>query len=564
MRPRLLPLALLFACAGGERADAPAGEHGGTLVIAMPAEPTIFLPPKITGTHEKQVADQVFDYLAEIGPGLNTWGDGGFTPRLATSWEWGADSLSIAFHLDPRARWHDGRPVTAADVRFSLALYKDPAVRSALATPLGIVDSIAVRDSLTAVAWFSRRAPEQFYALAHNLAILPEHHLDTADRARLDTTAFARHPIGSGPFRFVRWEPRSVVEVAADTAYHLGRPHLDRIIWTLGGDLGTAVTKVVTGEADLLETLTPDHFAQVAASQVARPVRFTGLSYGYLGFNFRHPDDPARPHPLLADRGLRTALAMAIDRRAMLANVYDTLAWLAAGPFTRAIATADTTVPHVPFDSAGADRMLDSLGWRDTDGDGVRDRDGRPLRLGILVAATSLTRRQYAELIQAVLRPHGVRVDVDAVAIQVYGPRAFEGRFDAILNAWQVDPSPAAIRGSWRSKPSPAQPGPNFQSYASPAFDATLDSATAEMDAAQARALFGRAYRALAADAPAVWLYETRAFVAVHRRIRTAGEDADTWWRFLRLWWIPAGERIDRDVTSVPEPDGPDTSEARK
>ena len=86
-------------------------EVGGTLLIALPVEPTTLFPPHLRQLQEREIADQIFDVLADIGPDLNTIGDAGWTPRLAESWQWSADSLSIAFKLHPRARWHDGQSV---------------------------------------------------------------------------------------------------------------------------------------------------------------------------------------------------------------------------------------------------------------------------------------------------------------------------------------------------------------------------------------------------------------------------------------------------------------------
>lgn len=546
MRLRLATiLAITAACTSTDRGDATAGDTGGTLVIALPAEPGTLMPPLLRMTQEKQVADQVFDVLAEIAPDLNTLGDAGWKPRLARSWQWSADSLSIAFSLDPRARWHDGRPVTSRDVQFSVALYKDPKVGSRLADAFADIDSIATPDSLTAVAWYARRSPEQFYNLSYNLLVMPEHLLRDADRANLAGHPVARAPVGSGPFRFVRWEARAVIEIAADTAHYLGRPLLDRVIWTLNTDLPGALAKVLVGEADLLETLTPDGMAQVAAQEQVRAVPYTSLNYGYLGFNLRDPADPARPHPLFNDVGVRRAIAMAIDRRALLKNVYDTLAFLGSGPFSRMLATADTALAMPAFDAGGAGRLLDSLGWRDGDGDGVREKGGRPLRFGLMYPATSGPRRRYAELIQAQLRPIGVRVDVDGADITVIAERMFSGKFDALVNNWASDPSPIALRGSWHSA-TPANRASNLQLYGSVAADAAMDSAASAADPAASRRLYRAAYQHIVSDVPAVWLYENRAFLALNRRVQHVG-GPDNWWRNLRFWSIPAAGRLPRD-----------------
>ena len=133
MRFALFPAAAALLLIGCDRDDATAGDDaptGGTLVIATAADAGTLLPPLIADVQGKQVSDQVFDGLAAIGTSINTVGDEGFTPRLAERWEWAGDSLSIVFHIDPDARWHDGAPVRASDVRFSHQVYTDPRVAS--------------------------------------------------------------------------------------------------------------------------------------------------------------------------------------------------------------------------------------------------------------------------------------------------------------------------------------------------------------------------------------------------------------------------------------------------
>src|SRR4029453_9501878 len=112
------------ACSSTDGGSGAGSDLGGTLLIALPVEPGTLFPPTMRALQEKEITDQIFDVLADIGPSLNTLGDEGWTPRLAESWQWSADSLSIAFKLHPRAHWHDGRPVTSKDVQFSVALNK--------------------------------------------------------------------------------------------------------------------------------------------------------------------------------------------------------------------------------------------------------------------------------------------------------------------------------------------------------------------------------------------------------------------------------------------------------
>lgn len=550
MRLRLTLAAIAgvaVACTSSDRGTTPAGDTGGTLLIALPSEPATLLPTIVAQTSEKQIVDQLFDYLAEPGPDLNTIGDAGFTPRLAESWQWANDSLSIAFRLHPQARWHDGRPVTSRDVRFTVELIKDPKAVARATAAIADVDSVSTPDSLTAVIWFSRRSPEQFYNVVYNVVPVPEHLLRDADRANLAAHPFARSPVGSGPFRFARWEARTVVEVTADTTHYLARPLLDRVIWMLNPDITAALVNVIAGDIDALEIVTPDGMKRLAEQNLVQAVPYPNPNYGYLGFNLRDQRNPSRPHPLFGDRNLRRALVMSIDRRTLLKNVYDTLADLGSGPFSRMIATADTALAMPAFDSSGADRLLDSLGWRDQNGDGVREKGGRPLRFGLMTPAQSAGRRRYAELIQAQLRSHGVQVDVEIIDGPAMTPRMQAGKFDAFLNSLLAEPSPSAVRDNWHSMPA-ANRGSNYQLYGNPAVDAAIDSALIETDPARGRALYRKAYQGILDDAAGIWLYENRSYMALHGRVQPVMKGADSWWRFLRLWSIPAANRLPRDA----------------
>jgi peptide/nickel transport system substrate-binding protein len=545
---RRLTIATILACVSGCSAgeNRATGDIGGTLVIALPAEPKSLMPPYLFYVQEKPIADQIFDVLAEIGPDLNTLGDAGWTPRLAESWTWAADSLSITFRLKPNAKWHDGEKVTSSDVRFTLDLNKDPKVGSRFASSFTDIDSISTPDLHTAGAWYSRRSPEQFYNLVYNLLLVPEHLLKDADRSKLAEHPYARNPVGSGPFRFVRWAPRTLLEVAADTTYHMGRPMLDRVIWTLNPQPDAALVAVLAAEADMYENMTMDGMTRIAGQSAVKAVPYASPNYGFLGFNLHDPKNPRRPHPLFGDRELRRALAMAIDRKVLLKNVYDSLGFLGSGPFSRRLATADTALAMPPFDSAGADRLLDSLGWRDTNRDGIRDKGGRVLRFGVLFPASSVQRRQYAELIQAQLRPHGVRVDVDGPDITVAGPRFLTGQFDAFLHNWLSDPSPSSIRDTWYSA-NPDNRGSNFLLYSNLAVDAAIDSAMRETDPTRSRAHYLSAYQQIIDDVPGVWLYENRNYMAINGRVKPVLNGSHAWWRHLRLWSIPKAGRLPRD-----------------
>ncbi len=522
-----------------------ANDVGGTVVVATTSEPTTLLPMLMVSQIERQITDLLYDRLAEIGEDVNTIGDKGFRPQLAERWDWAPDSLSIAFHLNPHARWHDGTPVRASDVRYSVAIAKDPALGSPALPLVTNVDSVAVRDSLTAVAWFKRRTPEQFYDLVYQIAIVPEHVLGNTPTAQLKTAEVARRGIGSGRFRLVRWDAGQRVELVADTANYRGRPKLDRIVYAVNPDYNSAATRFFAGDADELEQLRPEHVAKLKGDTVRRAVRYPSFQYAYLMFNHVDPKQPTRPHPIFGERAVRRALSMAVDRRAMLRNVFDTLGQPLYGPFPHAISVADTTIPQLPYDTAKARALLDSAGWT-LGADGIRSKNGRRLEFAISTPNSSAPRHQYAILLQDALHRIGAGVKIDETDAATLGAKLNARGFDAMLFNFATDPSVSGFKQSW-STAGISKDGSNYAGYSNPAVDALLDSATTSFDPARAKSYARRAFETIIEDAPAVWLYEPPTIMGLDKRVRTTAMRADGYWSDLASWWIPAAQRTPRD-----------------
>src|SRR5688572_21849126 len=397
----------------GDKSTAATAEHGGTLVISASGDPETLLPPLAPTVTAKMIGDLVYDRLASVGDSMNTVGDGGFQPQLARSWKWSADSLSITFALDPAARWHDGKRVRASDVRFTWRVYADSANGSPFAASIASIDSVTTADSVTAVFWFRQRSPLQFYDAVNTMSILPEHALGEARGPALRSASLARAPIGSGRFRFVRWNAGASLEIAADTANYRGRPGLDRVIVTIAPDFNAALTRLVGGEADLIEQVPPTSIAAIEADTTLRLLLSPGLDYNFIQFNLRHPKNRNRPHPLFGDRSLRLALTNAVDRRRSVQNAYDSLADVAVGPTVRAYPTTDPNLRQIAYSPDAARRTLDSLGWRDATGDGYRERNGVPLEFSLAVPGSSKGRNTIAVLMQDQLKSVGVKMNIE-------------------------------------------------------------------------------------------------------------------------------------------------------
>jgi peptide/nickel transport system substrate-binding protein len=542
---RLLCALFVCGCVGTESPTAKSA--GGTLAISTGGDPDVLIPSLLQSVQAGQITDMIYDRLADIGDSLNILNERGFTPRLADRWTWGADSLSIAFHINPAARWHDGVPVRSNDVRFTIASTKDSALGSPVTPLISNVDSVSTPDSLTAVYWFHVRTPQQFYDAVYQLPIMPEHIWKDIPPSGWRASEAARHPIGSGQYRFVRWIPRAAVELVADTANYRGAPKLTRLIWSIAPDYNTALTRFLSGETDFFEQLRPENLPEVAKHPELRTQSYHALQYLFAQFNLRDPANHSRPHPIFGNREVRRALTMATDRATLVRSVYDTLALPALGPTVRAYPTTDPNLPQIPFDLPRARQILDSLGWRAADTNSVRSRNGRPLQFTLSVPATSKVRVRLAVLLQEQLRKAGVKVDVEQLDFPVLIARQRKRAFDAALGQWSTQPSPGAVRGSWGTAGSRGESGNNYGSYESPVFDAYVDSALASFDPAARKALFTKAYETIIQDAPAIWLAEPKPTVGYHSRLRLGTLRPDAWQAHIPEWWIPADKRIPRD-----------------
>ncbi len=506
---------------------------GGTIVVSASADADVLVPPLTLSLLGKQVTDQMFDNLADIGENLNTVGDAGFSPRLARRWSWGKDSLSIDFELDPAAKWHDGRAVRSSDVQHTFRLVKDPALASPYSSGLDNVDSVSLVDSLTARVWLKEKKPDSFFKAAQSVPILPAH-LTSGPAAGIRASSFASNPVGSGRFRFSAWDRGSRIVLVADTANYRGRPNADRVIWLISPDYPAAVVRFLTGAADFIDVLRPEYVAKTVAAGKEVRVSEGSLDYGYVAFNLIDRKT-GRAHPVLGDREVRRALVMSVDRAALVRNVFDTFGLVAHGPATRLLATSDTTA-SLPYDTARAARALDSLGWK-RGSDGMRRRGALPLAFSLIVPSSSVNRMKLAVLLQDQWQKAGAKVSVQPIEVNTFGARMEERNFDALLNAWHIEPTPSSVREEWAS--SEIKPGGyNASSYRNAAFDAVIDSATREANPGRSVDLYRRSYRILVEDAPAMWIYELRNVYGVSKRIRPTGLRADAWWRNLGEWTV--------------------------
>lgn len=520
--------ALIAGVVAGCGPDAPSScAECGTAVIAATGEPSSLLPPLIFESVGRDVADQVFERLADLAPGAAPIDPAGYRPGLAERWE-RVDSLTWRFRLRPGAAWQDGVPVRAADVVFSYAAYADSALDTeARAVLEGQVTALA-EDSATVLVRFARAYPEQLYDATWHVRILPAHVWEAIPRDQWAGDTALAHLVGSGRYRVAEWVRGQLLRLEAAPG---AAPPITRVVWRFVPDQDAAVNMLLAGEVDLVEHLgSPSRVSRVAADTDARVLRYPSAAYGFLGFRLQ--DGKGRRHPLLGDRGLRRALAMGIDRATLAAGVFGPGTVAPAGPMSQLLWINSPAIRTLPFDTAAARRLLDSLGWV-RGAEGMRRRAGAPLRFDILVPGTSPSRRDLAQALQQSWKALGAEVTITAVDFPVFNERLGTGQFDSYIGAWLDEPSPRGLADQWTRN---GWDKLNFGHYDNPGFDALFARAIAAADTAIAAPLYRAAMDTLNADAPALFLYAPEQSAGISRRMEGVVIDPYSWLSGLDTW----------------------------
>lgn len=537
IRKYLLGALLIAACAPACRREQPAepvSAEGGTLVIAAPGDADLLLPGLARTQLASHVIDRIFPKLAEMKLDLVTDDDSGFVPAVARSWE-RRDPTTIVFHLDPRARWQDGHRITASDVVYTFHVYNDPATNSPDRVNVLSIADVVREDSLTVIFRFRRRYPEQLYDATYQMKLLPSHLLDSIPHAKLASSAFAHHPVGAGPFRFLSWEPGAQITLIADTTWFLGRPHLSRIVWRVMPDVSAAVTALLAGEADAMEVIPQrDEIERAKKSPDLTLVPYPSPFLAGLLFN--------SAKPMFADRDVRRALAMAIDRATIVQAVFGPYGEVPVGAVSPMMWVARGDIRQLAFDTAAAARLLDARGWR-LGADHVRHKGGRALAFTVITPTTSRARQEVAVLLQDQLKRIGATVTIQPLEITEFGRRERAGEFDAEMFNRTLDPSPSNLIQFWGR----VAGNDNVSGYRSAGFDSLYASAMAAPSHAEALPRWHRALEQLNEDAPAVFLFSPKNQAAIHRRFDHVSIRPDSWLATVATWSVAPDKRLPRD-----------------
>ena len=504
--------------------------YGGTVVVAGRNDLLTMNPLAVTDRESlEHQLHLLFVPLVREGP------DAEPLPGAAESWTVDPEGDRITFRLRDDLRWHDGEPVTARDVAFTWERAVDPAVPFANPAYFDAWEAVEVLDERT-VRFTVRPRSHLLYGWMRT-ALLPEHLLDDVPPEELETHPFGTTaPVGNGPFRFVERVPgdRWTFEANPDFPDALGgRPFVDRYVYRQIPEDAVAAAELRAGEVDLWLDADPAAAARLAEDTTLAVTSFPAPEYAFIAWNTRRP--------ALRDASVRRALTMAIDRAAIARVVRGAYGEIAAGPVGRWHPAFDTTWAALPFAPDSARARLDRAGWTDADGDGVREKDGRPLAIELLHTPRE-DWRNIAAIVQANLADVGVDVRSRALEQASLVPlvTGADRRFDAFLVAWSRDVM-LDDRDMWACDRlgSPFQ----FTGWCRPELDAVLDSLQVVEDRKTLRRLVGR-YEGMVEEAqPYTFLYETETVLARRRTLRGVRADARGALVTVGDWWLEPGAR---------------------
>ena len=359
-----------------------------------------------------------------------------YVPMVARSWELSPDGLALTFHLRDGVVWHDGEPVTARDVVFTVRKVQDPATQArewiSSFTDIAAIDT---PDDRTVVVRYKQ--PHADALDGWRVPLVPEH-VAARDSDFLNG-AFAQHPIGCGPFRFVDRVPEQRIEIAAFDKYWQGRPSIDGIRFEIVANDRTGYEALLLGQVDLMG-LPPDLWRESLSSpRAASLARFVYYKLSVWKIDWNQDGS----NPVFTDPRVRRAMVEALDRPRFAETVMAGLARPAVGSFLPESPWTDRSIAPIPFDRAASERALDEAGWRRPPGGGVREKDGKPLRFTLMIPATSqdIVDRLGA-WVQESIGAVGADVHVEKVEWRAFQDRRRKHRFDAALAINVFDATP--------------------------------------------------------------------------------------------------------------------------
>lgn len=474
------------------------GQPGGTYSEGIVGSITTINPVLADGGANADAARLVFSGLTRYRH------DGKLEGDLAKSWTMSPDGRVYTFALRPNIRWHDGQPLTARDVAFTIGLIQNPDTRSPYAAAWQGVEVTTPNDQTVVMT-----LPVRYDAFINSttVGIVPQHILQEVPAINLRVDSFNQAPIGTGPFKVVNFDTdNGSVTLNAFEAFYRGRPQLDGL-----------VLRVYNNQSALQAAYRKHQVTGMARSANSTANRYGASSLHSLAI----PEEVAlfmrTPSTILNDPGVRKALNMAINRQQLIDQVLAGRAQALSVPALSSQLPTGATYPIPNQDIQTAKQLLDTAGWRLTGGS-VRTKNGKELSLSLVTAQTDDYKAVASRIVKQ-LSAVGVKVQVEAVDVTTLQrsyitPRNYDLLLYGLNAGVDLDPYPY-----WHSSQVKA-PGLNVSQYSSKTADKALESARATTDNRVRDVRLKSFLDTWSVDVPAVMLYTPKYLYVTQDKVR--------------------------------------------
>jgi peptide/nickel transport system substrate-binding protein len=497
--------------------------YGDIFIDGSIGDASTLIPPLASDSASHEIASLVYNGLVKYNGDLQLVGD------LAESWEISPDGLTITFKLRRGVRWHDGAPFTAQDALFTYQVMVDPKTPTAYAGDYKQVAKAEAPDDYT----FRVTYPKPFAPAlgSWGLAMLPKHLLEGQDITR---SPLARHPIGTGPFRFKSWKTQDRIILTYNPDYFEGRPFFNGYISMVKPDQATIFMELKAGNIDRMG-LTPLQYSRQTDypkfKRLFNKFRYTAFAYTYLGYNLEDPK--------FKDVRVRQALTSAINKQEIIDGVLLGMGVPATGPYKPGTWFYNPHVHDFTFDPERAKALLAAAGWR-LNAEGIQEKEGQPFEFTILTNQGNEVRVRTAEIIQRRLREVGIKVKIRTVEWAAFIKDFIEKRrFEAVLLGWTTGQDPDVFDVWHSSKTNPGEL--NFIHYQNPEVDRLLEEGRHTFNQEKRRACYFKFQEILAHDQPYTFLFVPDALPAVSSRVHgIKPAPAGISYNFIK-WYVPAG-----------------------
>jgi peptide/nickel transport system substrate-binding protein len=460
-----------------------------TLVMVIESSPTNLDPRVGQDAYSQRIDSLIFDDLLSRGANLNV------APGLAERWEV-PDSLTYIFHLRPGVRFHDGRPLTSRDVKWTFDSLLQGKIHSTKAATYRFVDRIDAPDDVTVI--FHMKEPDA--ALLWNISdmaigIVP---YGSGDE-------ISRQPMGSGPFKFVSAETDKEVMLERNDNYWGVKPKLARVRFAVVPDATTQALELRKGSGDVIinGSFPPDTVVTLRRESSLAVESGTGTRLAYLGFNLRDP--------ILKDVRVRQAIAYALDRRPMIEYLWRSQAQAARSILPPQSWAYNGNVPRYDHDPIAARQLLDAAGYPAVNG----------VRFHVTMkTSTDENTRLMVAVMQQQLREVGIALDIRSFEFGTFFSDVTHGAFQMYGLRWiggNEDPDIFSLCfSSSRFPPN----GANRGFYSNPKVDALIDQARREVDPKVRKPLYDELQTILAEDLPYINLWYLDNVLVHNKRVR--------------------------------------------